>query len=70
VGEEVVTGNRTARQNAGVIGLGKIGIEVARRARAFGMEVVAHDPYVSASLAKRKKSAWARSRKSTLLPIT
>ena len=32
--------------------LGKIGLEVARRARAFGMDVVAHDPYVSATVAQ------------------
>lgn len=31
----------------GIIGLGRIGSEVARRAAAFEMEVVAFDPYVS-----------------------
>lgn len=36
----------------GVIGLGKIGLEVARRAKAFGMEIVGHDPFVSGSVAK------------------
>jgi D-3-phosphoglycerate dehydrogenase / 2-oxoglutarate reductase len=33
----------------GIIGLGRIGMEVAKRALAFGMEVVANDPFVSAS---------------------
>ena len=35
----------------GIIGLGRIGQEVALRARAFGMEIVAHDPFISAELA-------------------
>ncbi|MBZ5509017.1 MAG: phosphoglycerate dehydrogenase [Acidobacteriia bacterium] len=35
----------------GIVGMGRIGIEVAKRAKAFDMEVVAHDPYVPYSLA-------------------
>src|SRR5947209_824039 len=36
----------------GIVGLGKIGLEVAKRARAFGMEIVGHDPFVSPGIAK------------------
>lgn len=37
----------------GVIGLGRVGTLVAQRCHAFGMRVVAHDPYVSEERAAR-----------------
>jgi D-3-phosphoglycerate dehydrogenase len=36
----------------GIIGLGRIGRAVAARARAFGMKIVAHDPFISPDEAK------------------
>jgi D-3-phosphoglycerate dehydrogenase / 2-oxoglutarate reductase len=35
----------------GLVGLGRIGQEVASRAHAFEMKVIAHDPFISAELA-------------------
>lgn len=37
----------------GIVGLGSVGSEVARLAKAFGMRVVAYDPYVSSDHAKQ-----------------
>ena len=36
----------------GVVGLGRIGREVVRRALAFDMAVIAHDPFIAAQLAE------------------
>ncbi|MGZ4686864.1 phosphoglycerate dehydrogenase [Oryzihumus sp.] len=38
-------------KTVGVVGLGRIGVLVAERLAAFGMKVVAYDPYVSAARA-------------------
>lgn len=37
----------------GIVGLGRIGTELAKRARAFHMNVVAFDPYLTAERAKK-----------------
>ena len=44
-------GSELRGKTLGIAGLGRIGQEVAQRARAFGMRVVAHDPYISGELA-------------------
>ena len=36
----------------GILGLGRIGLEVARRAKGFGMEIIGSDPFVSAAVAR------------------
>src|SRR5204862_3249685 len=37
----------------GIVGLGRIGKLVAQRASAFGMKVVAHDPFVASERARQ-----------------
>ncbi|MGH9580270.1 MAG: NAD(P)-dependent oxidoreductase, partial [Terriglobales bacterium] len=45
-------GTELRSKTLGIVGLGRVGVEVARRARAFGMAVMAHDPFVSTSVAR------------------
>jgi D-3-phosphoglycerate dehydrogenase len=47
-------GTELRGKTLGIVGLGRIGMEVARRARAFDMTILAHDPFVSASLAREQ----------------
>src|SRR5438067_7953960 len=47
-------GTELRSKTLGIVGLGRIGMEVARRAKAFDMNVIAHDPFVSASLAREQ----------------
>ena len=45
-------GSELRGKKLGILGLGRVGLEVARRARNFGMELFGHDPFVSASIAR------------------
>jgi D-3-phosphoglycerate dehydrogenase len=52
-------GTELRGKTLGIVGLGKIGLEVALRAQAFGMTIVAHDPFVSTAVAKEQKITMA-----------
>jgi D-3-phosphoglycerate dehydrogenase len=45
-------GEEVRDKTLGLVGLGRIGQEVARRAAAFNMRIVAHDPFISEHLAR------------------
>src|ERR1700752_4972957 len=47
-------GTELRGKTLGIVGLGRIGMEVARRANGFGMTIVAHDPFVSTLIAKEQ----------------
>jgi D-3-phosphoglycerate dehydrogenase len=42
------------QKTLGIIGMGNIGSEVSRRASAFGMSVIAHDPIITAEEIRRR----------------
>jgi D-3-phosphoglycerate dehydrogenase len=46
-----LTGGELRAKTLGIVGLGRIGQEVGSRARAFGMNLVAHDPFISEQVA-------------------
>jgi D-3-phosphoglycerate dehydrogenase len=50
--KKIFQGTELRGKELGILGLGRIGVEVARRAKALGMNISAHDPYVSPALAR------------------
>jgi D-3-phosphoglycerate dehydrogenase len=52
--KKALQGTELRGKTLGIVGLGRIGMEVARRARAFGMVLVGHDPFVSSAVAREQ----------------
>lgn len=59
------TGSEIWNKTMGIIGMGRIGKEVAVRARAFGMEVIAFDPYWDKAFAEQNQV----SRRETMMEV-
>jgi len=55
--EKSSSGTELRGKTLGLLGLGRIGGEVARRAEAFDMHVIAYDPYISEAAAKELQVA-------------
>ena len=45
-------GSELRGKTLGIVGLGRIGLEVARRAAAFGMDLIAYDPFLAPVIAR------------------
>jgi D-3-phosphoglycerate dehydrogenase / 2-oxoglutarate reductase len=45
-------GGELRGKTLGILGLGRIGLEVAKRARGFGLDIIGSDPFVSAAVAR------------------
>jgi D-3-phosphoglycerate dehydrogenase / 2-oxoglutarate reductase len=54
-------GSELRGKTFGIVGLGRIGLEVARRAKAFGMELIGYDPFIAPVIARENQV--------TLVPI-
>ena len=50
--KRALEGTELRGKTLGIVGLGRVGLEVAKRARGFQMTIVAHDPFVSTSIAR------------------
>ncbi len=45
-------GSELRGKTLGIVGLGRIGLEVARRAKAFGMDLIGYDPFIAPVVAR------------------
>jgi len=54
-------GSELRGKTLGIVGLGRIGLEVARRALSFGMDIIGYDPFVAPVIARENSV--------TLVPI-
>jgi D-3-phosphoglycerate dehydrogenase len=54
-------GSELRGKTLGIVGLGRIGLEVARRARSFGMDLIGYDPFIAPVVARENQV--------TLVPI-
>jgi D-3-phosphoglycerate dehydrogenase len=50
--EKSSSGTELRGKTIGLVGLGRVGTEVARRARGLEMKVLAHDPYITPAVAR------------------
>ena len=62
-------GSELRNKTLGIIGLGRIGLEVARRAQAFGMDVIGYDPFIAPSSPAKTMSPCSPSTKSSPLRL-
>ena len=60
--KKTLQGSELRGKTLGIVGLGRIGLEVARRAQSFGMDVIGYDPFVAPVIARENNV--------TLVPIT
>jgi len=50
-------GSELRGKTLGIVGLGRIGLEVARRARSFDMELIGYDPFIAPVIARENQVA-------------
>ncbi|HEX7158078.1 MAG TPA: phosphoglycerate dehydrogenase [Edaphobacter sp.] len=59
--KKTLQGQELRGKTFGIVGLGRIGLEVARRAASFGMELIGYDPFIAPVIARENNV--------TLVPI-